>query len=50
MNAVLDRSEDGTLVRKAGVMAVVLKGGIVTVGDAFHIALPDEPHEALQCV
>jgi MOSC domain-containing protein YiiM len=50
MNAVLERSQDGTLVRKTGVMAVVLKSGMVTVGDPFQVALPPEPHETLQCV
>jgi len=50
MNALLERKEDGTIVRKAGVMTTVLKGGNVTVGDTFEIVLPPEPHAALQCV
>jgi len=33
MAAMLDRREDGSLVRKAGVMAIVLKGGEVRAGD-----------------
>lgn len=50
MNAVLDRSSDGALVRKAGVMAVVVGSGIVRPGDVIHIALPPEPHQALERV
>ncbi len=34
MAAVLDRDADGDLVRKAGVMAVVVAGGEVRPGDA----------------
>jgi hypothetical protein len=33
MAAVLDRDADGQLVRKAGIMCVVLIGGTVTAGD-----------------
>lgn len=50
MAAVLDRDESGRLVRKAGVMAVVLKGGAVSVGDEIRVAWPAEPHFALECV
>jgi MOSC domain-containing protein YiiM len=37
MAAVLDRAADGALIRKAGVMAVVLAGGDVTAGDRIVI-------------
>lgn len=47
MEAVLDRDEEGELVRKAGVMAVVLTGGLVRPGDRIRVALPPEPWEAL---
>jgi len=50
MNAVLDRDTNGTLIRKAGVMAIVLKGGTVTVGDEIAILLPQKPHRALKAV
>jgi MOSC domain-containing protein YiiM len=46
--AVLGRDADGGLVRKAGVMAVVLQGGIVRTGDAITVALPALPHRALK--
>ncbi|MES2033781.1 MAG: MOSC domain-containing protein [Pseudomonadota bacterium] len=43
MNAVLDRDADGALVRKAGVMGVVLAGGEVRPGDTIRVELPDGP-------
>ena len=48
--AVLDRSPDGELVRKAGVMAVVRAGGVITTGDSIRVTLPEGPHERLVCV
>ncbi len=33
MNAVLDRTADGSLIRKCGVMAVVVTGGTLNSGD-----------------
>jgi MOSC domain-containing protein YiiM len=48
--AVLGRDADGGLIRKAGVMAVVLQGGIVRAGDAIAVALPAPPHRALERV
>jgi MOSC domain-containing protein YiiM len=50
MEAVLDRAPDGELVRKAGVMAVVVAGGEVRPGDPVEAALPDEPHVRLEPV
>ncbi len=37
---MLDRDDDGRLVRKTGVMAVVLRGGEITPGDEIHLAAP----------
>ena len=48
--AVLDRDEAGNLVRKAGVMGVVLVGGEVRPGDAVVVRLPDGPHRPLEPV
>jgi MOSC domain-containing protein YiiM len=42
--AVLDRDAEGRVVRKAGVMSVVLKGGEVIPGDSIVVELPQEPH------
>jgi MOSC domain-containing protein YiiM len=50
MAAVLDRDEHGELVRKSGVMAVVLAGGVVRAGDPIAIELPPLPHERLKPV
>ncbi|WP_374337934.1 MOSC domain-containing protein [Leeia sp.] len=48
--AVLGRAEDGSLIRKGGVMAVVLSGGVIQSGDAIQITLPAEPHRPLEKV
>jgi MOSC domain-containing protein YiiM len=45
--AVLDRAADGAVIRRAGIMAVVLVGGVVRPGDAIEVTLPAEPHAAL---
>ncbi len=50
MAAVLDRDADGNLVRKAGVMAVVLSGGEVRPGDAIQIELPPGEQRTLEPV
>lgn len=50
MAATLDRDSEGDLIRKAGVMAIVLKGGDIRPGDAIEVALPPEPHAALEPV
>jgi MOSC domain-containing protein YiiM len=47
MAATLGRDEQGNLVRKAGVMAIVLTGGEVSPGDPIRIILPPEPHVPL---
>ncbi len=47
MAATLDRDKDGNLIRKAGIMGVVLKGGVVVKGDAIVVELPAEPHSPL---
>lgn len=48
--AVLDRAPDGKLIRKAGVMSVVLAGGEVRRGDAIRVKLPAGPHRELERV
>jgi len=50
MAAVLDRDADGGVVRRAGVMAIVLAGGEVRPGDPIEVGLPAAPHRALQPV
>ena len=48
--AVLDRDENGGLIRKAGIMGVVRAGGRVRPGDAIRVTLPDGPHVRLERV
>jgi MOSC domain-containing protein YiiM len=50
MAAVLDRDASGGLVRKAGVMGIVVRGGEVRPGDAIEVELPSEPHRPLEAV
>ncbi len=50
MAATLDRDADGELIRKAGVMAIVVTGGEVRPGDPIATELPAEPHRALEPV
>ena len=47
MAATLDRDAGGNLVRKAGIMGVVICGGDVRPGDAIRVELPDGPHRPL---
>ncbi|WP_439599056.1 MOSC domain-containing protein [Falsiroseomonas sp.] len=50
MKATLERAPDGTLLLRAGIMAVVIEGGELTAGDAVRVELPAEPHLALERV
>jgi MOSC domain-containing protein YiiM len=50
MAAVLGRDEHGNLVRKAGVMGVVVTSGDVRPGDAVAVELPAPPHSRLEMV
>jgi MOSC domain-containing protein YiiM len=44
LKRVLGQDPDGNLVRKAGVMAVVLRGGRIRPGDRISVELPPGPH------
>lgn len=48
--AVLDRDSEGRLIRKAGIMAIVLQGGDVQPGSPIVVNLPPEPHHPLEKV
>ncbi|MEU8613009.1 MOSC domain-containing protein [Actinoplanes sp. NPDC048791] len=50
LKRVLGREPDGTLSRRAGVMAVVLRGGPVRPGAEIHVELPPGPHRPLDRV
>lgn len=47
MAAVLDRTEDGSLVLRCGVMGIVRAGGAVVPGDPVAIDLPTGEHRQL---
>ena len=44
MKRMVGRDEDGNVVRRAGVMSVVVEGGVVRPGDPIDVVLPAEPH------
>lgn len=48
--AVLDKGPNGEVVRKSGIMTVVLSGGRVRAGDAINVKLPDPPFLPLERV
>ena len=50
MAAVLGRDENGKLIRKAGIMAIVLADGEIRPGDPIIVELPAEPHKSLEPV
>lgn len=50
MKAVLDKDGEGKLVRKSGIMGIVLQGGEVRPGHAIRIEMPPEPHRPLDVV
>ncbi|MEA2639610.1 MAG: hypothetical protein QOF51_1004 [Chloroflexota bacterium] len=50
MAAVLDHDAQGRLIRKAGVMGIVINGGAVRPGDAIVVELPPPPHRPLEPV
>jgi len=50
MAATLDRDSAGNLIRKAGIMSIVLADGDLRPGDAIRIELPPGPHRPLQPV
>ncbi len=49
MQAVLDTDEHGRLIRKAGIMGVVMAGGVVRAGDEIRVTYP-ATHRALERV
>jgi MOSC domain-containing protein YiiM len=50
MAATLARDEHGNVVRKAGVMGIIVAGGEVWPGDPIRVELPPEPHRSLEPV
>jgi MOSC domain-containing protein YiiM len=50
LQAVLGRDADGNLIRKSGVMAIVITGGDVHAGDAIGVMLPEGERQPLMPV
>lgn len=50
LKELVSKNDDGTLVRRAGVMAVVLAGGTIHPGEEIDVVLPALPHDALERV
>ena len=50
LKACLDKDEDGNLIRKSGVMSIVIQGGVVSQDDAIKVILPEGEHKPLECV
>jgi MOSC domain-containing protein YiiM len=50
MAATLDCDQHGALVRKAGIMGIVLNDGAVKPGDPIRVELPPAPHRSLEPV
>ena len=47
MGAMVERGADGRLLRKAGVMGIVRRGGLVRAGDLLRVSLPPGPFTRL---
>ncbi|MEV0123564.1 MOSC domain-containing protein [Streptomyces sp. NPDC050703] len=50
MKKVVGRDASGVVAHKAGVMSVVLRGGVIRPGDAVEVVLPEGPHRPLKTV
>lgn len=50
MAAVLERDAERKIIRKAGVMGVVVAGGEIRPGDVIRVELPEGSHRPLQPV
>ena len=50
LQSVLERGPENQLIRKAGIMGVVVEGGLVRVGDTIHVDVPAPPHAPLRPV
>jgi MOSC domain-containing protein YiiM len=50
LKQVLEQDAEGNVLRKAGVMGVVLRGGRIRAGDQVTVELPPRPHLPLECI
>jgi hypothetical protein len=44
MAAVLDRDAEGNIIRKAGIMGIVIASGVISAGDVIRVELPPQPY------
>ena len=44
------RADDGSTVRRGGIMGIVLTGGEIRPGDPITVVLPQQPHRPLEPV
>ncbi len=50
MQTLIYKDKQGNIIRKAGIMGIVLEGGIILPGDSIQIELPEEPYYPLEKV
>ncbi len=50
LKAVLSKDDAGRVIRKTGVMGIILSDGQVTAGDPVRVEPPDGPHRPLEPV
>lgn len=50
MKACIAKDEDGRVIRKSGVMSVVVTGGLIEPGAQIRVVLPADPHQPLGVV
>lgn len=50
LNALIDKDEHGNLIRKSGIMGIVLESGIVRKDDLIEVVLPSKPFVKLERV
>jgi MOSC domain-containing protein YiiM len=50
MKALVDKDDDGCIIRKSGVMGIVIAGGTVVPGNTVRVRLPEGEHVALDVV
>jgi MOSC domain-containing protein YiiM len=50
MKALVEKDDEGHVIRKSGIMGIVVAGGVVAPGDALRVELPEGEHVALGVV
>ena len=50
LKAVIEKRPDRTIIRKTGIMSIVLQGGEVKAGDTIEVVLPEGQHIPLEPV